>query len=88
MSIVGKITSKGQTTVPMEIRDILGVSTGDHLEYVVGDDKSVTIRRAKSLMDLHGLLKSEVSVSDEEMVRLVHDARDARARELLDRMKS
>ena len=33
MKAVAKITSKGQITIPLEIRKMLGVGTGDYLEF-------------------------------------------------------
>lgn len=41
------ISSKGQVTVPQEIRRRLGLSTGDRVEFVVEGDKTV-IRPARS----------------------------------------
>jgi antitoxin PrlF len=41
------ISSKGQLTVPQEIRKRLGLETGDRVEFVVEDDRTV-IRPARS----------------------------------------
>jgi AbrB family looped-hinge helix DNA binding protein len=41
------ISSKGQITVPQEIRNRLGVSTGDRVEFVVEGDRTV-IRPVRS----------------------------------------
>jgi len=35
------LSSKGQITVPQEIRNRLGLSTGDRVEFVVEDDRTV-----------------------------------------------
>lgn len=40
-----KISSKGQVTVPREIRKRLGVKTGDRVEFVL-DDGKISIRPA------------------------------------------
>jgi antitoxin PrlF len=40
------VTSKGQVTVPQEIRNRLGVKAGDRLEFVVEGDRTV-IRPAR-----------------------------------------
>jgi antitoxin PrlF len=37
------ISSKGQITIPREIRDRLGVGAGDRVEFVIEDDRT-TIR--------------------------------------------
>ena len=44
--MTSKITSKGQTTLPKEIRDKLGVYSGDTLAYEVDGD-SVRVRKAE-----------------------------------------
>lgn len=41
------ISSKGQITVPLEIRNRLGLKTGDRVEFVV-DDNRTTIRPARA----------------------------------------
>jgi antitoxin PrlF len=41
------ISSKGQVTVPQEIRKRLGLQTGDRVEFVVEDERTV-LRPARS----------------------------------------
>ena len=77
MSVVGKITSKGQTTVPVEIRQALGVQSGDHIEYVTEPDGRIVLRKAKSGFEsLIGLIKVDRSYSNDEIVQMVHEARE------------
>lgn len=40
-----KVTSKGQVTLPKQVRDILMVREGDHLEAIVKDDSLVLTRK-------------------------------------------
>lgn len=44
---VGTLTSKGQVTIPKEIREILGVIEGDKLIFLVEGDR-VTMRKVTS----------------------------------------
>src|ERR1041385_6260469 len=44
---VSTITAKGQTTVPKPIRQALGVEAGDQIAFQLGQDGSVTLRRAQ-----------------------------------------
>ncbi|HEV8634553.1 MAG TPA: AbrB/MazE/SpoVT family DNA-binding domain-containing protein [Chloroflexota bacterium] len=37
----GKITAKGQVTIPKAVRDALGVSTGDRVEFVLEDERAI-----------------------------------------------
>ncbi|HEY6769686.1 MAG TPA: AbrB/MazE/SpoVT family DNA-binding domain-containing protein [Candidatus Sulfotelmatobacter sp.] len=42
-----RITSKGQITVPLEVRKILGVTTGDKLLFE-GDGKGIIVRPVRN----------------------------------------
>lgn len=51
------ITSKGQVTVPKEIRDLLRLGTGDRVDFVVSDDGTVVLRPAtEHVRELKGFL--------------------------------
>lgn len=49
MSAIAKITSKGQTTIPQDIRTALKVSAGDLIAWEIGPDGSATVRRVQPL---------------------------------------
>jgi AbrB family looped-hinge helix DNA binding protein len=52
------MTSKGQITVPKEIREALGVRPGDRLAFRARDDGSVVVEaETVDLMTLRGALK-------------------------------
>jgi AbrB family looped-hinge helix DNA binding protein len=50
------LTSKGQMTVPKEIRDLLGLESGDRIDLVPDGNGSVAMRKApiRSVTDLFG----------------------------------
>lgn len=51
------LTSKGQTTIPKDIRERLGLKPGDKIDFVVDDDGRVYLVAAtKDIMALKGLL--------------------------------
>ncbi len=53
------ITSKGQTTIPKEIRARLHLQPGDRLEFVVEDDGRVMVLPATlDAAELRGILKA------------------------------
>ena len=52
------VTSKGQTTIPGEIRKALHIQPGDRLEYVVVGDHA-TIRVHPGISALEGALASD-----------------------------
>ena len=63
------LTSKGQTTIPKDVREHLGLKAGDRIEFVLTEDKSVTLRPAtRPVTDLKGILpKPAKPVSIEAM---------------------
>jgi AbrB family looped-hinge helix DNA binding protein len=53
------LTSKGQITIPIEIRRMLGLSTGERVTFTQLSDGSVVMRaKTRSLADLDGILQS------------------------------
>jgi antitoxin PrlF len=53
------ITAKGQTTVPMQIRDALGAAPGTRLLWHLLPDGSISVRvKSGSILDLAGTLKA------------------------------
>ncbi len=56
MVMASKITSKGQITLPKEVRKILNVQEGNVIIFERENDK-VVIKSAKTLRDFKGLLK-------------------------------
>jgi antitoxin PrlF len=52
-----KVTSKGQVTVPEDVRRALAIARGDRLEWVTGADGRVEVRKVQGrLSALVGLL--------------------------------
>ena len=73
---IGKVTSKGQTTVPKEVRDVLGLEEGTQVEWTVEDGKATVKPRTLRAVDLAGMLgPSPVGpVSVEDMNEAIGDA--------------
>jgi antitoxin PrlF len=57
-SIPAKLTSKGQVTIPLEVRERLGLQTGDRLLFVVSEEGRVQLAKVQhhTLDDVVGLL--------------------------------
>ena len=56
--ITSTLTSKGQTTVPKEILEQLGLSSGDRIEYIIeADGRVVMLPATRQIADLSGTLK-------------------------------
>jgi AbrB family looped-hinge helix DNA binding protein len=70
------ITSKGQITLPKAIRDRLGLTTGDQVEFLIDDAGSITVVSVKrSAMRLHGVIASGSTepLSIDEMDQTIAD---------------
>ncbi len=66
------LTSKGQTTIPKEIRDSLGMKPGDRMTFTLMPDGTVIMRlKSKSILELAGFLhkKGRKAVSIKQMSR-------------------
>jgi AbrB family looped-hinge helix DNA binding protein len=63
------LTSKGQITIPIEVREELGLKTGDRIEFVKNEEGKFFIQPKKgSIMNLRGMFKwTGAPVSVEEM---------------------
>jgi len=66
---VATVTSKGQITIPQDVREQFGIVTGTRVEFAVRDGGVLEcIPRTGSIMDVKGLLKWDgPSVSLEQM---------------------
>ena len=75
-----RLTSKGQITIPKDVRDRLGVDTGDELDFhFEGDRLEVRPVRRRRIAEFRGLFPAQDAPNaGEERTR----AWDARAREL------
>jgi AbrB family looped-hinge helix DNA binding protein len=82
------LTSKNQVTIPAEVRDDMKLSQGDRIQFVRESDGKYRLERAASFESLRGILKSSVSLTDEELAQAIEDARNARADEIMGRLKS
>jgi len=74
MTAVAKITAKGQTTIPLEIRTLLNVKPGDLIAWEQNASGAVQVRRVQPLdleylRALEGTLSEWASPADEEAYR-------------------
>jgi AbrB family looped-hinge helix DNA binding protein len=57
-----KITSKGQITIPVRIRAVLGVGAGDRIEFMeLEKGKVVMIPATRSVRELNGMFRGRRS---------------------------
>ena len=76
-----KVMSKGQVTIPKDIREILGVSSGDRITFIVEGN---SVRMVNSAVYAMQLLQKEMQgdvervnlTSDEDIINLVKELRN------------
>ena len=60
MNTESTLTSKGQTTIPKDLRDRLGMKSGDRMTFTLMPDGTVLLRvKNKSVMNLAGRLRKK-----------------------------
>ena len=74
MLAIGKITAKGQTTIPQDVRAALNVSPGDLIAWEVGTDGTAVVRRVQPmdveyLRAVQGTLVEWAGAADEKAYR-------------------
>lgn len=75
-----KVMSKGQVTIPKSVRDVLGVSNGDRVSFVVDGNNVRIINSAVYAMQIlqtqmAGEAERARLSSEEDVVKLVKDIR-------------
>ena len=63
MQKIVKVTRKGQTTIPAEIREKLGIKEGDNLS-VEAIDQKIVFERIPKLEDMCGIFAGHADVAE------------------------
>ncbi len=68
------ITSKGQATIPKEVRDRLGLKPGDTVNFLIDSSGRIVLEGSLPASALRGILKGRVRkpVTIEQMREAVH----------------
>jgi len=68
------MTSRGQITIPAEIREKLHLSSGNKLEFLLKDGQILMLPINKSIRGLKGILaKPDITLTCEEMNEIIKD---------------
>jgi AbrB family looped-hinge helix DNA binding protein len=79
------VTSKGQVTIPAEVRKSLGIRTRDRVRFVIEDGDVKIVRSSMSLEEAFSSIPPLGRKDTEAMVR---EAKEERAERLMDKMQS
>ena len=81
MDVAATVSSKGQVTIPKQVRDALGLAEGDRVLFRVEGSRA-TLARTPALLDLAGSVSVPVAkrgATWDEVRRATHSARARRA---------
>jgi AbrB family looped-hinge helix DNA binding protein len=69
------VTSKGQITIPVEVREALKLKPGEKIKFFSGENGEFIVRRVGSIQDLRGCLAGlGLPKTVEEMDKAIGDA--------------
>lgn len=69
--LTSAVTSKGQVTIPSDIRRQLHLHPGDKVGFVMEDDHVVLFRKEKNIKAAFGILKPKRSASLKQMEKAI-----------------
>jgi len=65
------LTSKGQVTIPAEVRRRLGLHPDDHIGFIIDEDEVRLVRKESHIEAVFGICKTKSSVSLDDMERII-----------------
>jgi AbrB family looped-hinge helix DNA binding protein len=86
--IVSSITSKGQITIPVEVRRHLGVGTTDKVSFVIEDDGKVELRPTRyTVASLRGIVPPLPGRETIDFEDQIEEALEARVDDIVRRLE-
>jgi len=68
------LTSKGQVTIPADVRKHLGLHPGDRVGFIVEGGEVRLVRKESRIEAAFGICKTDRSVSIEEMEQIIKES--------------
>jgi len=77
MDVAAKVTTKGQITIPKEVREQLGIGAGDQVVFRVEEHRAVLAKTA-NLLDLSGVVDVPAAKRGMPWDEVIHSTRQSR----------
>lgn len=77
MEIIGTVTSKGQITIPQDIRDEIGLKPGDRIEFRIDRKQNIVMQKRAENPSLAGVLRQYATgtpPTEEEIAQAITQA--------------
>ncbi len=68
---LSSITQKGQVTIPISMRQSLGLKTGDEVEFIIQQNQLILKKHTQAVEDLFGLFSVKHAVSDQDIKQAI-----------------
>ena len=68
---ISTLTSKGQVTIPAEVRKRLGLHPGDHVGFIVDGGGVRLVRKESRIEAAFGICKTKTSLSLDDMEQII-----------------
>jgi len=78
VDVAAKVTSKGQVTIPKEVREVLGIAAGDQVVFRVEEHRTV-LAKTPNLLDLAGVVDVPSAKRGTPWDEVRHSTRQSRA---------
>lgn len=69
------VTSKGQVTIPKQIRDALGLRVGTELEFVLEDDGTIRVRPKEPALERLRAVKEQLAIHDVDIEKMQRESK-------------
>lgn len=89
MNIHAKVTSKGQVTIPKEVRDAEGIELGDTITFQRNSNGRIEIARTDTgLNSLRGIIHYDgPKLSSDDIVKIVRASREGKGYQVLQNIR-
>ncbi|NLN87352.1 MAG: AbrB/MazE/SpoVT family DNA-binding domain-containing protein [Syntrophomonadaceae bacterium] len=78
----GRLTSKGQLTIPVELRNLLNLNEGDRLAFVLDENEKIIEVQPKTKKSIRGVMGALKSTTEVNIDEAIESARVERAKDL------
>ncbi|CAH0345806.1 AbrB/MazE/SpoVT family DNA-binding domain-containing protein [Bacillus sp. CECT 9360] len=80
----GKVTEKGQVTIPIQVREKLNIRSGDRLAYLIDDQEEeirIKVIKQTTVEDVFGIFKVDKSLTFDIEREIAHENVSAKYRQ-------
>lgn len=71
------VTSKGQVTIPKQIRDELGLSAGTEVEFILEKDGTIRVQRKEPALERLRAVKDQLAERDVDIEKMRRESKTA-----------